>query len=82
MMTANLGVLPVQAASAPRLNAKSAIIMELETGKVLYKKNIHSRRAPASMTKLMNGPIRTRYPDTVPASSAPSSGIKNWKPPK
>lgn len=57
MMAANLGVIPVQAASAPRLNARSAIIMELETGKVLYKKNIHSRRAPASMTKLMTASI-------------------------
>lgn len=35
-------------------NAKSAIIIEAETGKVLYEKNIDEKYAPASMTKMMS----------------------------
>ena len=34
-------------------NAKSAILMEYSTGKVLYEKNANERLAPASMTKVM-----------------------------
>lgn len=34
-------------------NAKSAILMEYTTGKVLYEKNSNERLAPASMTKVM-----------------------------
>ena len=34
-------------------NAKSAILMEYSTGKVLYEKNSNERLAPASMTKVM-----------------------------
>lgn len=34
--------------------AKSALLMEASTGTVLYAKDIHSRYAPASMTKIMS----------------------------
>ena len=34
--------------------AKSAIIMEANTGKILFKKNIDEKYAPASMTKMMS----------------------------
>ncbi len=35
-------------------NAKSAIIIEEQTGKILYEKNIDEKYAPASMTKMMS----------------------------
>ena len=35
-------------------NAKSAILIEASTGKVLYKKNENEELAPASMTKIMS----------------------------
>ena len=35
-------------------NAKSAILIESNTGKVLYEKNINEKYAPASMTKMMS----------------------------
>lgn len=35
-------------------NAKSAIIMEYSTGKILYENNSHEKMAPASMTKMMS----------------------------
>lgn len=33
--------------------ARSAILMEMDTGKVLFKKNPHEKLPPASMTKMM-----------------------------
>ena len=35
-------------------NAKSAIIVDQLTGKILYEKNSHEKIAPASMTKMMS----------------------------
>ena len=35
-------------------NAKSAILMEVSTGEIIYHKNIHAKYAPASMTKVMS----------------------------
>lgn len=34
-------------------NASSAIVLEPTTGKIIYEKNSHERRHPASMTKIM-----------------------------
>ena len=36
------------------LNAKSSILIEASTGKILYEKNKDERYAPASMTKMMS----------------------------
>lgn len=35
-------------------NSKSAILMEMSTGKILYEKNSHEQLPPASMTKVMS----------------------------
>lgn len=35
------------------IRGKSAIVLDLETGKHLYEKKIHKRRQPASITKIM-----------------------------
>lgn len=35
-------------------HAKSAILIESTTGKILYEKNSHEKLAPASMTKIMS----------------------------
>lgn len=35
-------------------SAKSAIIIEQSTGKIIYEKNSHEKMAPASMTKMMS----------------------------
>lgn len=46
---------PVSGASVKLAeNAKSAIMMEISTGEILYEKNINERYAPASMTKMMS----------------------------
>ena len=36
------------------VNAKSAILIEPTTGKIIYEKNSHEKLAPASMTKIMS----------------------------
>ena len=48
------GVLPRRAAAVHlNLNAKSALLMDVATGTVLYEKECHERLAPASVTKVM-----------------------------
>lgn len=53
-------ILPVQTVSAeeywpvgPEVKAASAILMEADTGAILYEKNIHTQHYPASITKIM-----------------------------
>ncbi|TDX51975.1 D-alanyl-D-alanine carboxypeptidase (penicillin-binding protein 5/6) [Orenia marismortui] len=43
------------ALAAPQVTAQAAILIDKETGQILYQKNIHQRRAPASTTKIMTG---------------------------
>ena len=74
-----LTLLPLQAmAAGPEVAGKSALLMDMETGTVLYAQNEHARLAPASVTKVMtmllimeaidNG--RIGWDDTVIASEA------------
>lgn len=39
--------------SGPQIGAQSAILMDVNTGVILYSKNIHERLYPASITKIM-----------------------------
>ncbi len=39
--------------TAPEVVADSAILMDIDTGVILYEKNIHKRQYPASVTKLL-----------------------------
>lgn len=49
-----MGMLPRRAAAVDlNLNAKSALLMDVATGTVLYEKECHERLAPASVTKVM-----------------------------
>ncbi|AGB40590.1 D-alanyl-D-alanine carboxypeptidase [Halobacteroides halobius DSM 5150] len=41
--------------AVPNITARAAILIDGETGKILYRKNIHQQRAPASTTKIMTG---------------------------
>ena len=44
---------PAQGAEAPVIHAEAAILMEAETGQILYEKNAHRQMQPASLTKIM-----------------------------
>lgn len=65
----------------PEINAPAAILMEKETGTVLYEKNAHEPGFPASITKIMTMLLivedieagRLRLDDTVIASERAAS---------
>ena len=75
---------PVAAAGlVPDLTAKSAIVMEASTGKILYQKDVDSLRYPASTTKIMtllvaleNGNLDDMV--TVSANAAQTEGSSLW----
>ena len=67
----------------PDLTAKSAIVMEASTGKILYQKDVDSLRYPASTTKIMtllvaleNGNLDDMV--TVSANAAQTEGSSLW----
>ncbi len=43
----------IDTATAPQVVADSAILMDIDTGVILYEKNIHKKQYPASITKLL-----------------------------
>lgn len=49
--------------TGPVVGAESAILMEIETGTILYAKNIHQSQYPASTTKLLTALIATEQCD-------------------
>ncbi len=62
-------------AKAPVVNGVSAVLMDMETGQVLYAKAPHSRRPPASTTKIMTGILiieHCKMDDTISASKKAS----------
>ena len=39
--------------AANKISAESAIVMDINSGTILYEKNIHDKHYPASITKIM-----------------------------
>lgn len=63
LLALSLLVLPVYGAE-PTLSASSAILMDQESGRVLYAKNAEERRSIASITKLMTALVAVElHPD-------------------
>lgn len=61
------------------LSCDSAIVMEVSTGSILYKKNIHKQHYPASITKIMTTMLaleNSSLSDTVTFSSDAVYGIE------
>ncbi|MCK8827103.1 D-alanyl-D-alanine carboxypeptidase [Natroniella acetigena] len=59
-----------QAVAQPQVNARAAILIDAETGKVLYNKNMHEVRPPASTTKIMTGILAIEYGNLAEQVSA------------
>lgn len=53
LILAVLLIMPVRAAEKPAVSAKSAVLIEYQTGKVLYAKNADKQLPMASTTKIM-----------------------------
>lgn len=65
----------------PEIGAESAILIEAETGTVLYEKNIHQKLYPASVTKLLTALVaydNSRMDDMVTFSYDAVNSI-NWR---
>lgn len=65
----------------PAVSAKSAILMEANTGTILYAKNIHEPLFPASTTKILTAYIarqKSKMDEVVEYSSKAVNSI-NWK---
>ena len=74
-----MGVLPVRSRAAElTVKGKSALLMDVATGTVLYEQNAHEALAPASVTKVMTMLLimeavdsgKIRWEDAVTASEA------------
>lgn len=64
----------------PQIGAASAILLEANTGVILYEKNIHEKQFPASTTKMMTAVLAVDYAnlnDTIPFSSTAVNSI-SW----
>ena len=67
-----------QISGAPEIDASSALLMDIETGTVLYALNADARIYPASLTKIMTTMLALKYGDLndeVTASISATSGL-------
>lgn len=49
------GIVPAFAADAPKIRAESFLLADMDSGNILYEKNMNQMRSPASLTKIMTG---------------------------
>jgi D-alanyl-D-alanine carboxypeptidase (penicillin-binding protein 5/6) len=49
-----LSIAAGKSTNSPIVNATAAIVMDMDSGRILYSKNAESRRAIASTTKIMS----------------------------
>ena len=57
----------------PLIEGAAAVVMDLDTGAILYEKNMMERHYPASITKMMTGLLACEYldpADTITMSEA------------
>lgn len=66
----------------PAISAKSAILMEANTGTILYEKNVHEKLYPASTTKILTAYIARQHSsldELVEYSSVAVNSINWWE---
>jgi serine-type D-Ala-D-Ala carboxypeptidase (penicillin-binding protein 5/6) len=73
--------------SAPSITAQAAVIMDGDTGRVLYERNAYEHRRPASTTKIMTAIIAIEHGDLertivsdVDGSKMPGSSVMGLRP--
>lgn len=74
MLLVSLNIKAVAIAKPPSVNAAGCVLMDLNSGDVIYKKNYHGRYAPASTTKVMTALItleKCKLTDKVTVSKNP-----------
>jgi D-alanyl-D-alanine carboxypeptidase (penicillin-binding protein 5/6) len=76
LFLATFALAPLSIVSAEEIKSRAAVVMDAETGRVLYAKNPDLRLLPASTTKLMTALVvieRTNLDDVVTVSKKASS---------
>jgi len=79
----NITNIAVAAQQPPAIAAKSAIVIDATTGKVLYNKNAEEKRYPASTTKMMSLIVALEHGDldelvTASKNAASTEGSTLW----
>lgn len=57
------------------INAESAILIDGDTGKILYEKSAYEKRAPASTTKIMTALLALEHCETTDVATVTSEAI-------
>ncbi|HBR29973.1 MAG TPA: D-alanyl-D-alanine carboxypeptidase [Firmicutes bacterium] len=75
--------LPEEGQQPPRINAGAAILVETVSGMILYAKNEHQRKAPASTTKIMTAVVTLEKGNpsdvvTISPKAARTGGSSLW----
>ncbi|MFI3213471.1 MAG: D-alanyl-D-alanine carboxypeptidase family protein [Eubacteriales bacterium] len=67
--------------SGPEVNASAAILMDINTGTILYGKNIHDQLYPASITKILTAYIAMQESDMDEMVTFSSEAVYsiNWR---
>jgi len=76
LFLATFALAPLSIVSAEEIKSRAAVVMDAETGRILYAKNPDLRLMPASTTKLMTALVvveRTNLHDVVTVSKKASS---------
>jgi len=65
----------------PQVSAESYIVIDMTSGRILEQKNIHERRAPASLTKMMTALVALKEagPDAIVAVDPTATQIDEKK---
>ena len=66
---------PVRAADAPSLSAKCAVLLDAQSGRVLYEKNADEKSLIASTTKIMTGLLVCEYGHLDDEFSVPAQAV-------
>ena len=84
LLTSPVVAAPEGSTDSMQLSADAAVLMEQQTGQILYEKNAHEHLAPASVTKVMtilliaemidNGAMQLSDPVTASATAAAMGG--------
>ena len=74
------GMVPASAATPDELEAEAIVLMEAETGQVLYAKNPRQRMYPASITKIMTAMLALEHldPEDSLTASAQAVDLPSW----
>jgi D-alanyl-D-alanine carboxypeptidase len=69
---------PCSLLAAPDISAKSAVVIDADTGKILYEKDAHTRRGMASTTKIMTALVALEHvsPDMLVTVDPRACGVE------